>query len=1088
MGMVELAVRRPVLVLMVISALVVLGARAYQDLVLELYPRIDFPFVVVTTVYPGANPEEVETQVTKKIEDAVATISGVRHIQSQSQQNLSVVSIEFELEVDVDEAAADVRSRISAIRGQLPDGVEEPSVMKFDIGTLPVISLAMTGNRPMWQLRKLADDVIAPRLSRVPGVAQVTVTGGEEREIQVNVYKDRLAAYKLTLNDVVRALSMANISIPAGSIKQTDKEYLVRSVGEFTDLEQIRETIIRYGDRRMGWMTSPVRVRDVADVVDTVKEREQLTRLNGKDSVGIAVMRRSDANTVEVANGVKKALAELKRQLPPDINFAIAIDQSTFVLEALHDIQQALYLGVILGLIVVLIFLRNWRATIIIGTVVPVAFIATFLIVRFAGYTLNFMVMLGLALSVGPVIDLAIVALENIYRHMEQGEPPAKATVEGLRELGEAIIAVTGTNLVVFVPLIFLGAIVGRFFRPFAVTVVGATVFALFVVFFLLPMLTARTFKETEAAKIAEPPRWWRQVEAAYEMLLRWMLAHRAFVMVMGNFVLLNVVAFMAPPQVRYIVAALTVAVGLVGALIVRSQWKPFVATALFLALLTSIVQIQPRFGFMATADEGMVHLILELPSYYSLGQTDKVVKRIEKFIAKLPEVESYFTNVGTTGAGARQAGNFGPQFANIFIKLVDKSKRERSDKEFAEFLSFWVRKNIPEVVSVETLAQSGVVRMGSDVTIEVRGGTGTDRTVLVRVAERVAEKLSQMPELRDVKISWRPARPELRVIVDRDKAADLGFSIAEIGGIVRTALNGNDDLKYKENGEEYPIRIWLAKQDRQRPEDVASLFVGPGMRETPVTLGELAEVKLDQAPVTLQRKDRENLIEITANLAPWASLGNVQQKIMQEVLKEVDTEGTQVVFGGMFERMGENMAQLGGALRLSIVLLYMLMAALYNSLVLPFSIMFTVPQALVGSFLLLMLTGKEWNIVSVIGIIMVLGMVVNAAIILVDYTEILRERGMERMAAVVQAGKTRLRPVMMTVLVAILSSMPTALEWGRGAELRSPMAIAVIGGLAVSTILTLLVVPVAYTVIDDAIQIVRRWFGRTQTTAQVEA
>jgi Cation/multidrug efflux pump len=564
MGMVELAVRRPVLVLMVISALVVLGARAYQDLVLELYPSIDFPFVVVTTVYPGANPEEVETQVTKKIEEAVATISGVRHIQSQSQQNLSVVSIEFELKVDVDEAAADVRSQISAIRGQLPKGVEEPSITKFNIGALPVISLAMTGNRPMWQLRKLADDVIAPRLSRVPGVAQVTVTGGEEREIQVNVYKDRLAAYKLTLNDVVQALSMANISIPAGSIKQTDKEYLVRSVGEFTDLEQIRETIIRYGDRRMGWLTSPVRVRDVADVVDTVKEREQLTRLNGKDSVGITVMRRSDANTVEVANGVKKALAELKRQLPPDINFAIAIDQSTFVLGALHDIQQALVLGVILGLIVVLIFLRNWRATIIIGTVVPVAFIATFLVVRFTGYTLNFMVMLGLALSVGPVIDLAIVALENIYRHMEQGEPPAKATVEGLRELGEAIIAVTGTNLVVFVPLIFLGAIAGRFFRPFAVTVVGATVFALFVVFFLLPMLTARTFKETEAAKIAEPPRWWRQVEAAYEMLLRWMLAHRAFVMVMGNFVLLNVVAFMAPPQVRYIVAALTVAVGLV--------------------------------------------------------------------------------------------------------------------------------------------------------------------------------------------------------------------------------------------------------------------------------------------------------------------------------------------------------------------------------------------------------------------------------------------------------------------------------------------------------------------------------------------
>ncbi|MFN3420463.1 MAG: efflux RND transporter permease subunit, partial [Armatimonadota bacterium] len=734
MGLVQLAVRRPVLVLMVIGALVVLGLRAYSDLVLELYPRIDFPFVVVTTVYPGANPEEVETQVSKKIEDAVATISGVRHVQSQSQQNLSVVMIEFELEVDVDEAAADVRSRISAIRGQLPDGVKEPSIMKFDVGMLPVISFAMTGNRPMWQLRKIADDVIAPRLSRIPGVAQVAVTGGEEREIQVNVYKDRLAAYKLTLNDVVRALSTANLNIPAGSIKQTDREYLVRSVGEFTDLEQIRETIIRYGDRRMGWMTSPVRIRDVAEVVDTVKEREQLTRLNGKDSVGIAVMRRSDANTVKVAEEVKRSLSELKRQLPPDIDFAIAIDQSTFVLGALHDIQQALFLGVVLGLIVVLIFLRNWRSTLIIGTVVPVAFIATFLVVRFAGYTLNFMVMLGLALSVGPVIDIAIVALENIYRHMEQGKTPVQATLDGLKELGEAIIAVTGTNLVVFVPLIFLGAIVGRFFRPFAVTVVGATVFALFVVFFLLPMLTARTFRETETARIAEPPRWWRQIEAAYEILLRWMLSHRAFVMVMGNLVLINVLAFMMPAQARYFVALLTIIVGFVGALIVRTQWKPFAATAVALALLTSIVQIQPRFGFMASADEGMVHLILEFPSYYSLERTDKVVRRIEKFVEKLPEVETYFTNVGTTGAGAREAGNFGPQFANIFIKLVDRSKRERSDKEFAEFLSFWARKNVPEAVAIETVEQSGVVRMGAAVTLEVRGGTGTDRTVLVRV------------------------------------------------------------------------------------------------------------------------------------------------------------------------------------------------------------------------------------------------------------------------------------------------------------------------------------------------------------------
>lgn len=1068
MGLVRLAINRPVFVLMFVLAFVVLGWRAYTELTVEFLPRIDFPFITITTVYPGANPEEVETKVTKPIEDAVATVSGVRHIQSQSGQSLSVVAIEFELETDVDEAAAEVRTRVSSIRGELPDEIEDPIVSKFDIGAFPVISMAMAGNRPMWQIRKIADDIVSPRISRIPGVARVVVTGGEEREIQVNVFRDRLAAYKLTLNDVVSTLSRANLSVPAGSIRQRESDILIRSVGEFKNLEQIRQTVIRFGERRMGWMTAPVRVRDVAEVVDTVADKEILTRLDGKDCVGIAVFRRSDANTVAVAESTKKVLKELERSLPPDIQFTIAIDQSTFVLSALNDIRQALFLGIVLGILVVLIFLRSLRSIVVIGLTVPISFIASFLIVRFAGYSLNFMVMLGLALSVGPLLDIAIVALENIYRHMERGASPVQATMEGLRELGEAIVAVTGTNLVVFVPLIFLGAIVGRFFRPFAVTVVGATVFALLFVFTLLPMMTAHLFgRGGKAFRMAEPPRWWQKSEAAYEVLLRWTLSHRALVMVMGNLVLLNVLAFMMPLPARLVVVGVTALVGIVGALWVRAQWKGFLTVAAILAGLTLLVQIPPRFGFLARTDEGMVQFILEFPSHYSLERTDRTVRRVEKFIAKLPEVDSYFTNVGTTGAGTREIGNYGPQFANIFIKLKDKTQRQRSDKEFSEWLSRWAHRNIPEAVAIKTQEQSGMARGGALVQLEV---LGEDRQSLVLIAEKVKRRLEQLPGVRDVAISWRPGRPELQIKLDRDKAADMGFSVGEVGMVARIAFEGSTDLKFKENGEEYPIRIRLAAQDRKSPSDVKRLFIGTAMNEMPVLLGDLAQIEEGTAPVTLERKDRQKMVMVTANLAEWVSLGNVQAEI-QWVLAGMDTMGAQINYGGWFEAMAENMQRLGGALRLSIVLLYMLMAALFNSLVLPLSIMLTVPQALVGAFLLLMLTGKEWGIVSVIGIIMVLGMVVNAAIILVDYTEILRERGMERLEAVVQAGKTRLRPVLMTVITAVLSSLPTALEWGRGAELRSPMAIAVIGGLTISTLLTLLVVPVAYTVVDDAAQ-----------------
>lgn len=1086
MWLTELSIKRPVMVAMAVLSLVVLGFWAMMRLPIELTPRVEFPFVVVTTLYPGAAPEEVESAVTEKIEDVVSTISGVRHVISYSQEGVSVVAIQFELWVKSSDAAADVRDKISTIRAQLPEGIKEPVINKIDVLAFPVMTLVVSGERPLKDLRDFVEDEIIQRLDRLPGVSMTRVFGGDVREIQVNVHPERLNAYRLSLVDVVRALSGAHLDVPAGTLRGEIRDLGVRLSGKFRSIQEIRDVPIRFGNRAMGYSGTVVRISDIADVVDTVAERETMLRLNGKEAVGIYVFRHSEANTVEVADAVRSEVERLNKVLPKDIKLMIIDDQSEFVRDALHDLTVSLILGAFLAMLVVFIFLHDLKGTIIIGLAIPTSLIAAFIPINFLGYTLNFMVMLGLAHAVGALVDDSIVVLENIYRHLEMGELPTEAAFNGRTEIGFAAIAITLVDVVVFTPMIYMGGIVGRFFKPFAVAHVASVLFSLLVSFTFTPMLASMWFKRVTREELERQPRnaferlfagfdlLWRGVERLYGAALDWALRNRALTLFIGNASLVAVIGWIAPMdlRVRAVFIALILTSGLLLALFAKGQRSGIVAFAGVCAVSILLIHLPAKFGFIPMMDVGRIYAVIEMPPGTSLSETERAVEFVERKLLRMQDVEYVVSTIGTTGTAIMGAGGWGHEYAALYIVLTDK--RMRTQSEIAQWLSGWLREQIPAAqISVEE--QTGMARRGSPIQVEV---IGLERRELIALANEIMRRIERLPLLRDVRISWRPGRPEYHFHIDRQRAADLGFSTADVAWVLRTAIEGNTDLKYKEDEDEYDIRIRLSRDSLNDRNGLLNLIVGVGFQNQPVKVSEVAYPVLSSGPSLLERKDRRNLITVSANLAPGIQLGNAQQAIMRAIV-DVDRGRNTVHFGGDVELMQENYGYLFSALLLAVILVYMLQAALFNSALLPLSIILALPQALVGALLAIMLTGKGMSMVAMIGIIMLMGITEKNAILLVDFTNTLRARGLSIREAIIRAGQVRLRPIAMTTLTLILALIPVALEFGKAGELRSPMAIATMGGLALSWVLTLFVVPVAYTVLEEVAQSIANLWRR---------
>jgi HAE1 family hydrophobic/amphiphilic exporter-1 len=857
------------------------------------------------------------------------------------------------------------------------------------------------------------DDRLKPRLEQISGVANVEVIGGQTREVRIAVDRDRLQAYGLGLGQFTAALTQENLNVPAGFLKEGRREYAVRALGEFTSLEELRD--LRLGLPGGG----TVRLGDVAEVTDGVGERTQLSRLDGRESVTLLVRKAADANTITVAEAVKRELGRIRREFP-DLQVTIASDASTFTREAVNDVFLALLLGIVLASVIVFFFLHDAVNTFIVFLAIPTSLLSSFVVIAGLGFTLNFFTLLGLSLAIGILVDDSIVVLENIHRHLERGELPAEAAYNGRSEIGLAAVAITLVDVVVFVPLALAGGIFGQLLRPFGLTVATVTLFSLFAAFTLTPMLAARWLRRRTgheepqgfAARLFAPlDRFYSWLDGTYRGLLSWALRHRAWVVLLGGL------------------------------------------SVLFVLPLTSRL----GFEFIPSVDQGVFTVRLELPAGTNLETTEAAARRVEAVLRRIPEVETVITNVGTSG----QQSQTGPQFAQLLVRL--REERRRTDREVVAQLQQDPEANrIPGARVV--YAAGNVAGPISPVEVRVRG---EDLDLLSATADRIADRLRTVPGIRDVDVSVRLGRPELRVRMDRERAAELGLSTAAIAGILRNAVEGSTDLKFRTGEKEVPVRIRMVRGGQPlRPEDLGDVLLAV-VSGRPVYVRDVARIEPGTGPTRIDRRNRQRVVSVTANLKPGSFAGNVNQ-MAARAIADLRPPGVVVEFGGQAEQIAEAGGTFLFALGLGVVLVYILLSALFESTFTPLAIMLALPLAWVGGILALLLAGKSLSMVSAIGFILLTGLVMKNSILLVDYTNTLRARGLPRTEAVLEAGPTRLRPVIMTTLSVILGSLPVALEFGKGSELRSPLAWAVIGGLAWSTLLTLVVIPVTYTLLDD--------------------
>jgi len=1078
MWLTRVSILRPVAISMLMLSLVVLGYTSMRQMPVDLYPDIDFPLVTVTTVYAGAAPEEIETAVTKPLEDAVSGVPGLKSLTSQSQEGVSSLMLEFHIGTDLDVAASDVREKIDAAVGQLPDDVKKPVIMKLDVAALPVLSFGISSKRSGAEIRELADNVISDRLRKVPGVASVAAAGGDIREILVAVDKDRLRAYDMSIDTINRALAAENLNVPAGRIEEGRRDYSIRLIGEYGSLDDIARTrvVSAYGEA--------ITLADIATVSDTVAVRSVYTRLDREDSVAVTVQKQSDANTVEVAEGVKEELDRVKADLPPDVDFVVSFDQSEFILDAIHDVQTSIFLAIVLVTAVIFLFLHSGRSTFIVALAIPTSLMATFTPIRFAGFTINFMTLLALSLVVGILVDDSIVVLENIYRHLVRlKKPPRQAALDGRTEIGLAAITITSVDVVVFVPIAFMGGIVGQFFQHFGITVATATLFSLLVSFTLTPMLCARWLERPKEDEQTGGPADDQAGPARRGLAARAFGAFDRFYDGLDN-------------RYRGVLAWA-----------LRRRWQVIVIGGLSMVLMLGVAA-GLKFEFFPRVDQNQFQVSVEMPAGTSLEATNQVASDLESVLFTNDQfrkvVKSVFTSVGASASGLISETGRSSTYANLMVVLIDKTERTLSDVEIMAKIGEYA-KTIPGATVKTAASREGGGQ--SPIAIEL---SGADSDRLLAAAEQVKQVIQRTEGTKDADISWRVGKPEIQATVDRIRASQYGLSAGQIASALRTSLAGSTDTKYREAGEEYDIRVRLAGsvptrarerhpeiwRDSSQPEidvgKVGDIVVAAG-QFGPIRLADVADLKSAVGPTKIDRKNGQRIISVTADVKPGYATGNVTAAV-RTVLREVDLGGVRTFYAGEEEMRQESFGYLSGALILAIVLVFILMAALFESLLSPLVIMLSLPMAMVGAILALRMADKALSIVSMIGIIMLVGLVTKNAILLVDYANTLRARRRqdrrERVArgelseptdkmwdmleksdrhhAILEAGPTRLRPILMTTLSMIAALMPTAVEWGRGTEIRSPMAICVIGGLIVSTLLTLVMIPVIYTIFDD--------------------
>lgn len=1024
MKITEISIKRPTIVVVIFTILGLLGFLSYKSLNYELLPKFSTNTITISTVYPGAGPDEVQNTVTKKIEDAVSSMENIKKLTSRSQEGVSIVTIELTTQADVDYSLQDAQRKINAVLSSLPSDVKTPSLNKFSLDDLPIMTLSATAEMTATEFYDLIDQRIAPRLSRIDGVAQVNIIGGQEREIQINIDADKLNAANLSLLTVRSLVTNANVDYPTGKLKTVDNQILVRLSGKYSDINELRNLVI--GTGRNG---AQIRLKDVADVQDAAKDPERIARQDQKNSIVLQILKQTDANAVAVSEGVRKQLTQIQDEYKSiNLNLLVASDSSEFTLESANDVLKDLFFAILLVAAVMLLFLHSMRNSLIVMVSIPLSLIITFAGMYALGFSLNLMTLLALSLVVGILVDDAIVVLENIYRHMEMGKNKVRAALDGVSEIGVTVTSITLVIIVVFLPISLTSGLVSNILREFCLTVVIATALSLLVSFTVVPWLSSRFGKLEHLTGKNLFERfilWFERILDRFTewvtSVLKWALHHKAITLIS---VLVLLIASFA----------------LIGGGFIGGEFIP-------------------------KGDRGQFIVSIELPKDAALEQTNQMTMRAEAFLKKQPLVRSITTTVGQSSEDGFGMSSSTAYKSEITVTMIPENERsERSDLYAAS-----LKKDLTALLVGAKVKTTPVNIMGTadraSIDLVVMG---THQDSAMRFAKTAMKELEKINGATAVKLSVEEGNPEVHISIDRDKMASLGLNMDIVGGTLQTAFTGTADdsrLKFRQGEYEYDINLRYDNFNRRSAEDVSNV-VFVNTRGQNIRLSEFATVTQASGPSRLERRDKLASVNVQSQVIGRPS-GDVTKDFARQLEGLQRPEGVSYKFGGDAENQGDSNSTLGVALLLSVLLMYLIMVALYDDYVRPLVVMFSLPLSLIGAFLALALTNNTLNIFSIMGLIMLFGLVAKNAIMLVDFANQSKEEGYDTDEALIRANRARLRPILMTTIAMVFGMLPIALASGGVSAIKHGLSWVVIGGLISSMFLTLIVVPVVYKIAD---------------------
>ncbi|MGM0376933.1 MAG: efflux RND transporter permease subunit [Bacteroidota bacterium] len=1019
MSIYEKAVKKPITVVLIFIGVVILGLFSLRYLPIDLYPEIDPPMVSVFTFYEGASATDIETNVTRTLEDNLNTVNNLKELNSTSKDNTSLVTLEFEWGTNLDEATNEIRDALSRTETYLPDGAEKPIIFKFSTSMIPIMLLSATADESYPALTKILDEGVVNPLNRIEGVGSVSLSGGGEREVQVNVDPRELKAYNLSVEQIGAVIGQENINLPGGNVDVGNHTYPVRTEGEFSSSEEIKDLVVGH------FQGKTVYLSDVAQVRDTLAEKTIDERSNGRTGARIVIQKQSGANSVEIAKQVRERLPELTKDLPPDVEIDTIFDTSEFIEDSIGSLSETVMYAGIFVVLVVLFFLGRWRATFIIVLTIPVSLIVSFIYLYGAGNTLNIISLSSLSIAIGMVVDDAIVVLENITRHIERGSSPREAAIYGTNEVGLAVVATTLTVVAVFFPLTLVQGLSGIMFRQLGMIVTLVVIVSTLAALTLTPMLSSKLLRKMPPRKkglaktiFGSFEKLLAALDNFYGKTLGWAIRHRAFI------VISSIVIFGASVS------------------------------------LVSIVGTE----FIPPSDNARIEATVELPMSLRLEETEEVARQIEDtWQEKYPEIEVISTSAGTADEENifSAFGDNGSHIISFTLRLSKSTERERD----IYLIGDKMREDLAAIPMVEDYSVSpggsgGGMGSGASNVEVIVSGYNLDETG--GIAEDISEKMEDMEGLRDIELSREDPKIEYQFVPDREKIGIHGLNTSRVASAIRNRVSGLVAAQYREEGEEYDVRVRFAKPFRESIQAIENIQVYNEAGDA-IRVREVGHVEEVVAPLSIDRRNRQRVITVTGTLYQ-ASITDVVNEINGEIDKMNLPAGVGTDIGGTAEDQQESFADLGLLLGLVIILVYIVMASQFESLQSPFIIMFTLPFAFTGVFVALFLTNTTLNLISMIGGVMLVGIVVKNGIVLIDYTNLMRDRGMSLIQAVITGGKSRLRPVLMTTFTTILGMLPLAIGFGEGAEIWRPMGVAIIGGLLVSTMVTLVLMPVVYT------------------------